>query len=114
MLAGYLVGPEEVAGLRGMLAEALPEAMIPAALVRLDALPLTPNGKVDRKALPAPTSPPRPAARRATSANGSCATSSSRCWGSRRSASRTASSTSAATASPRSSSSTGPAAKGSC
>ncbi|WP_185052447.1 non-ribosomal peptide synthetase [Thermocatellispora tengchongensis] len=54
VLAGYLVGPEEVAGLRGMLAEALPEAMIPAALVRLDALPLTPNGKVDRKALPAP------------------------------------------------------------
>ncbi|MFD9410731.1 non-ribosomal peptide synthase/polyketide synthase [Streptomyces sp. NPDC059989] len=55
-LVGYLVAPEGVdtAVVEARMREALPEYMVPAAFVVLDALPLTPNGKVDRAALPEP------------------------------------------------------------
>ena len=42
--------------LRKQLAEALPEFMVPATIVRMDAIPRTANGKVDRRRLPSPLS----------------------------------------------------------
>jgi len=55
-LIGYVVPREPVAAvdLQTFLRSRLPEPMIPAAWVFLDALPLSPNGKVDRRALPDP------------------------------------------------------------
>jgi amino acid adenylation domain-containing protein/thioester reductase-like protein len=54
-LVAYWVGEAvQAEALRMHVRERLPEHMVPAAYVRLEALPRTPTGKVDRKALPAP------------------------------------------------------------
>jgi hypothetical protein len=57
-LAAYLVASQKptpsTSELRDALAVKLPDYMLPAVFVFLDALPLTPTGKVDRLALPMP------------------------------------------------------------
>jgi amino acid adenylation domain-containing protein len=56
LLAAYVVpkGTLDGAALREHARKRLPEFMVPAEVVWLDAFPLTPNGKVDRRRLPRP------------------------------------------------------------
>jgi len=57
-LAAYLIPAADETpsrdGLRAHLLDKIPEYMIPADFVPLNAFPMTPNGKLDRRALPAP------------------------------------------------------------
>ncbi|RMT92363.1 hypothetical protein ALP39_02477, partial [Pseudomonas marginalis pv. marginalis] len=54
-LVAYYTGTHiDIEHLRAHLLHHLPDFMVPALFVHLDALPLSPNGKLDRKALPAP------------------------------------------------------------
>lgn len=58
-LVAYVAPRSDAPGveeLRAHLREGLPDFMVPANFVLLDALPRTPNGKIDRKALPDPVS----------------------------------------------------------
>ncbi|RKG73736.1 amino acid adenylation domain-containing protein, partial [Corallococcus exercitus] len=59
-LVSYVVSSDESpdeAPLRALLKARVPEYMVPAAFVFLDALPLTASGKVDTRALPVPGTP---------------------------------------------------------
>ncbi|PAZ12877.1 non-ribosomal peptide synthetase [Streptomyces sp. SA15] len=53
-LVGYVVGGQDTRAVREALAAQLPDHLVPAVVIALDAVPLTPNGKTDRKALPVP------------------------------------------------------------
>ncbi|HEU4454055.1 MAG TPA: amino acid adenylation domain-containing protein, partial [Longimicrobium sp.] len=56
-IVAYLVAgetPVDPDAVRAGLKRSLPDYMVPAAFVTVDALPLTPSGKLDRRALPEP------------------------------------------------------------
>jgi thioesterase domain-containing protein/aryl carrier-like protein len=68
-LVGYVVpgrtSTVDALVLRAQLTESLPEYMVPATWLVLNALPLTAHGKVDRDSLPTPDLPTQPAGRAA-------------------------------------------------
>lgn len=55
-LCAYLSADKEltVSEIKGYLAKALPDYMIPAYFIQMESLPKTPNGKINRAALPEP------------------------------------------------------------
>ena len=53
-LVAYAVAGCKADELRRFLKSKLPEPMVPAVIMLLEALPVAPNGKLDRQALPAP------------------------------------------------------------
>jgi amino acid adenylation domain-containing protein len=71
-IVAYVVcseGALEASAVREHLRRSLPEYMMPAHFVRLQAVPLLPNGKVNRKALPQPEVESSPGDRRAAARN---------------------------------------------
>ena len=71
-LVAYLVPAPgyDAAALRTHLAARLPDYMVPAAFVALDALPVNASGKLDRAALPAPPAGPEAGADRGRAPEG--------------------------------------------
>ena len=63
LIVAYVVCRPEVGfdGLKAHLKKHLPDYMVPNHFERIAAMPLTPTGKADRKALPEPSLPMRPA-----------------------------------------------------
>ncbi len=53
-LCAYIIGDFESTKLRDYLSEKLPDYMVPAFFMKIEAIPLTPSGKADRKNLPHP------------------------------------------------------------